>query len=105
MTKQWIGIEEAADKYQLSAKQIYKWSKGREVTFTEMDNYLLLDEESLVECIYRNIRISLAKEELDAREAELLKVNEERFFVLQMLKELISPYPYYNQNACRYDCE
>lgn len=91
MTKQWIGIEEAADKYQLSAKQIYKWSKGREVTFTEVDNYLLLDEESLVECIYRDIRISLAKEELDAREAELLKVNEERLFVLQMLKELTPP--------------
>lgn len=28
MAKQWIGIEEVADKYQLSAEQIYKWSKG-----------------------------------------------------------------------------
>lgn len=91
MIKQWIGIEEAADKYQLSAEQIYKWSKGSEVTFTEVDNYLLLDEESLVECLYRNIRISLAKEEFDARETELLKVNEERLFVLQMLKELTPP--------------
>lgn len=91
MTKQWIGIEEAADKYQLSAEQIYKWSKGSEVTFTEVDNYWLLDEDSLMECIYRNIRVSLAQEELDARAAELLKVNKERLFVLQMLKELTPP--------------
>lgn len=44
MAKQWIGIEKAVDKYQLSAEQIYKWSKGSEVTFTKVDNYLLLDE-------------------------------------------------------------
>lgn len=91
MAKQWIGIEEMADKYQLSAEQIYKWSKGSEVTFTKVDNYLLLDEDSLLGCIYRSIRISLAEEELDARAAELLKVNKERLFVLQMLKELTPP--------------
>lgn len=29
MTKQWIGIEEAADKYQISAEHIREWSKGK----------------------------------------------------------------------------
>lgn len=56
-----------------------------------MGNYLLLDEENLIECIHRNIQFSLTKEELDAQKAELLKVKKDKLFILELLKELAPP--------------
>ena len=47
-TKQWIGIEEAAKKYQVSSRRINTWCKKQEITCSEIDHYLMLDEDSLL---------------------------------------------------------
>lgn len=53
-TKQWIGIEEAAKKYQVSSRRINTWCKKQEITCSEIDHYLMLDEDSLLRCIERH---------------------------------------------------
>lgn len=88
MKRQWIGIEEAATKYQVSSRRIYKWCDKRKVTFTEIDDYLLLDENSLIEYIEHDIRCGLNREELQKRMEEELKQDKEKLFVLQSLKDL-----------------
>lgn len=87
-TKQWIGIEEAATKYQVSIRRIITWCKRQEIIYSEIDDYLMLDENSLTDCLERNIRFSLSEEEHKRRMDEKMKENEEEFFLLQSLKEL-----------------
>ena len=48
----------------------------------------MLDENSLTDCLERNIRFSLSEEEHKRRMDEKMKENEEEFFLLQSLKEL-----------------
>ena len=48
----------------------------------------MLDENSLTDCLERNIRFSLSEEEHKRRIDEKMKENEEEFFLLQSLKEL-----------------
>lgn len=86
--KQWIGIEEAARKYQVSSKRINTWCKRLEITCTEIDHYLVLDENSLQECIERNTQLCLTQKELEQREEKLIRESEEKLFILQSLKEL-----------------
>ncbi len=57
-TKQWIGIEEAATKYQVSTRRIITWCKRQEIIYSEVGDYLMLDENSLTDCLERNIRFS-----------------------------------------------
>ena len=87
-TKQWIGIEEAATKYQVSTRRIITWCKRQEIIYAEVGDYLMLDENSLTDCLKRNIRFSLSEEEHKRRMDEKMKENEEEFFLLQSLKEL-----------------
>ena len=87
-TKQWIGIEEAATKYQVSTRRIITWCKRQEIIYSEVGDYLMLDENSLTDCLERNIRFSLSEEEHKRRMDEKMKENEEEFFLLQSLKEL-----------------
>ena len=56
-TKQWIGIEEAATKYQVSTRRIITWCKRQEIIYSEVGDYLMLDENSLTDCLERNIRL------------------------------------------------
>ena len=35
-TKQWIGIEEAATKYQVSTRRIITWCKRQEIIYSEV---------------------------------------------------------------------
>lgn len=72
-TKQWIGIEEAAEKYQVSIRRINTWCKRQEITFTEIDHYLMLDENSLLECIERNTQLALTNEEFERRKEKTHK--------------------------------
>ena len=60
-TKQWIGIEEAAKKYQVSSRRINTWCKKQEITCSEIDHYLMLDEDSLLRCIERHTQLSLTQ--------------------------------------------
>ncbi|MEQ2517486.1 MULTISPECIES: hypothetical protein [Bacteroides] len=87
-TKQWIGIEEAAEKYQVSIRRINTWCKRQEITFSEIGHYLMLDENSLLECIERNIQLNLTKEEFERRKEKLIRENEENLFILQSLEPL-----------------
>ena len=87
-TKQWIGIEEAATKYQVSTRRIITWCKRQEIIYSEIGDYLMLDENSLTDCLERNIRFSLSEEEHKRRMDEKMKENEEELFLLQSLKEL-----------------
>ena len=87
-TKQWIGIEEAATKYQVSTRRIITWCERQEIIYSEVGDYLMLDENSLTDCLERNIRFSLSEEEHKRRMDEKMKENEEEFFLLQSLKEL-----------------
>lgn len=90
MTKQrqWISIEEAATKYQVPVSRVYNWCNKQEITFSEIDGYLLLDENSLIDCIERGIRLSLSQEELKKRMEEKLLESKEKLFLLRSLKEL-----------------
>lgn len=87
MTK-WISVEEAAERYQIPSRRIYEWRKRREVTFSSVSNLILLDEDSLVNCIQRNFRQSLSENEFKHRMDEKMKGREEDLFVFQSLKEL-----------------
>lgn len=87
-TKQWIGIEEAATKYQVSSKRIITWCKRQEIIYSEIADYLMLDENSLIDCLERNIRFCLSEEEHKRRIDKKMKENEEELFLLQSLKEL-----------------
>lgn len=79
-TKQWIGIEEAATKYQVSTRRIITWCERQEIIYSEVGDYLMLDENSLTDCLERNIRFSLSEEEHKRRMDEKMKENEEEFF-------------------------
>lgn len=48
----------------------------------------MLDENSLIDCLERNIRFCLSEEEHKRRIDKKMKENEEEFFLLQSLKEL-----------------
>ena len=87
-TKQWIGIEEAAKKYQVSSRRINTWCKKQEITCSEIDHYLMLDEDSLLRCIERHTQLSLTEKELEKRKERLIKESEEEIFLLQSMKEL-----------------
>lgn len=88
MARQWISIEKAAAKYQISGGRIYNWCCKRKVTFSEIDNDLFIDENSLMECLDRNIRFSLEQNELNRHMEEKLQASKENLFLLQSLKEL-----------------
>ena len=104
-TKQWIGIEEAATKYQVSTRRIITWCKRQEIIYSEVGDYLMLDENSLTDCLERNIRFSLSEEEHKRRMDEKMKENEEEFFLLQSLKELTPLIRLIIKGACRNDKE
>mgnify|MGYP000905636496 FL=1 len=87
-TKQLIGIEEAAKKYQVSSRRINTWCKKQEITYSEIDHYLMLDEDSLLRCIERHTQLSLTEKELEKRKERLIKESEEEIFLLQSMKEL-----------------
>lgn len=87
-TKQWIGIEEAAKKYQVSSRRINTWCKKQEIICSEIDHYLMLDEDSLLRCIERHTQLSLTEKELEKRKERLIKESEEEIFLLQSMKEL-----------------
>lgn len=88
MARQWISIEEATEKYQVPATSINKWRRNSEITFSQIDGYLLLDENSLTDCLERHIRFSLSAKELNEQMAARLREKEERFFILKSLKKL-----------------
>ncbi len=88
MARQWISMEEAAEKYQVPATSINKWRKNRKITFSQVGGYLLLDENSLMDCIERHIRFSLSAKELNEQMANKLREKEERFFISKSLKKL-----------------
>lgn len=87
-TKQWIGIEEAATKYQVSPKRIITWCERQEIIYSEIGDYLMIDESSLIDCLERRIRFCLSEEEHKRRIDDKMKENEEELFLLQSLKEL-----------------
>ena len=74
-TKQWIGIEEAATKYQVSTRRIITWCKRQEIIYSEVGDYLMLDENSLTDCLERNIRFSLSEEEHKRRMDDLVATH------------------------------
>lgn len=88
MTKQWIGIEEAAKKYQVTSQRIAKWCKQEQVTYSRVGQYQMIDEESLIACIERNKRLSLSAVELQCRTDQILRENEQELFLLRSMKEL-----------------
>ena len=47
-TKQWIGIEEAATKYQVSTRRIITWCERQEIIYSEVGDYLMLDENTSI---------------------------------------------------------
>ena len=65
-TKQWIGIEEAATKYQVSTRRIITWCERQEIIYSEIGDYLMLDENSLTDCLERNIRSVFPKKNTNA---------------------------------------
>ena len=65
----------------------------------------MLDENSLTDCLERNIRFSLSEEEHKRRMDEKMKENEEEFFLLQSLKELTPLIRLIIKGACRNDKE
>ena len=87
-TKQWIGIEEAATKYQVSTRRIITWCKRQEIIYSEVGDYLMLDENSLTDCLERNIRFSLSEEEHKRRMDEKMKENGKGFFPVTV-KDLV----------------
>ncbi|WP_291594011.1 hypothetical protein [Bacteroides sp.] len=87
-TKQWIGIEEAATKYQVSPKRIIAWCERQEIIYSEIGDYPMIDESSLIDCLERRIRFCISEEEHKRRIDNKLKENEEELFLLQSLKEL-----------------
>lgn len=88
MKKQWIGIEEAAEKYQVSSKRIHTWCEKKEIISSKIDHYLMLDENSLEECLERHKQLSLSDHELKCRMNKIIGENEEEVFILQSMKEL-----------------
>lgn len=104
-TKQWIGIEEAATKYQVSTRRIITWCKRQEIIYSEVGDYLMLDENSLTDCLERNIRFSLSEEEHKRRMDEKMKENEEEFFSTSIAERVDPIDPVNNKRACRNDKE
>lgn len=88
MKKQWIGIEEAAEKYQVSSKRIHTWCEKKEIISSKIDYYLMLDENSLEECLERHKQLSLSDHEFKCRMNKIIGENEEEVFILQSMKEL-----------------
>ena len=62
--------------------------KKQEITCSEIDHYLMLDEDSLLRCIERHTQLSLTEKELEKRKERLIKESEEEIFLLQSMKEL-----------------
>ncbi len=87
-TTKWISIKEASEKYNISAEKMRKWMDRQEVTYAQIETRLLVDEESLLRCIGRYVRQSIAEEELDERISELLREKEEKYFLCKSLLEL-----------------
>lgn len=85
---QWIGMQEAADRYQVASEHISQWCEKGEVTYSKIDGYLMIDEESLWACLERNLCLSLSEKELQQRMEKVVKENEEKAFVLQSLVEI-----------------
>ena len=104
-TKQWIGIEEAATKYQVSTRRIITWCERQEIIYSEVGDYLMLDENSLTDCLERNIRFSLSEEEHKRRMDEKMKENEEEFFSTSITERVNPIDPVNNKGACRNDKE
>lgn len=88
MTQQWIGIEEAAEKYQLTVKRINSFCNRKYITCTRIGNYTLVDENSLIENIEQYKQFSLTRKELLARREKIIETDQEELFILQSMKEL-----------------
>lgn len=89
MTKeQWIGMEEAAKKYQVVSEHIYKWCEKGEVTYSKIDEYIMIDENSLETCLQRHLCLSLSTEELQRQVDRIMKEHQDKTFILQSLTEL-----------------
>lgn len=88
MKKQWIGIEEAAEKYQVSSKQLSNWCEKQEVICSKIGHYWMIDENSFTVCLERNKQLSLSDYEFKCKMYKILGENEEELFLLNSLKEL-----------------
>lgn len=88
MTQQWIGIEEAAEKYQLTVKRINSLCNRKYITCTRIGNYTMVDENSLIENIEQYKQFSLTRKELLAQREKIIETDKEELFILQSMKEL-----------------
>ncbi len=89
---------------QVSTRRIITWCKRQEIIYSEVGDYLMLDENSLTDCLERNIRFSLSEEEHKRRMDEKMKENEEEFST--SITERVNPIdPANNKGACRNDKE
>lgn len=88
MKKQWIGIEEAAEKYQVSSKQLSNWCEKQEVICSKIGHYWMIDENSFTVCLERNKQLSLSDYEFKCKMYKIMGENEEELFLLNSLKEL-----------------
>ena len=91
MKKQWIGIEEAAEKYQVSSKQISTWCEKQEVICSKIGSYWMIDENNFTVCLERNKQLCLTDHEFKCKMYKIMGENEEELFLLNSLKEL-SPF-------------
>lgn len=87
-TTKWISIREASEKYDIPPEKMRVWMERQEVTYAQIGNRLLVDKDSLLRCIGRYVRQSIAEEELEERVAELLREKEEKYFLCKSLLEL-----------------
>ena len=88
MEKQWIGIEEAAEKYQVSSKRINEWCEKHEIISSKVDCCTMIHEDSLRKALEWNKKMSLCEYEFKCRLNKIMVENEEQLYVLKSLKEL-----------------
>lgn len=88
MEKQWIGIEEAAEKYQVSFKCINDWCEKQEIISSKVDCCTMIHEDSLRKALEWNKRMSLCEYEFKCKMNKIMEENEEQLYVLKSLKEL-----------------
>lgn len=87
MTK-WIGIENASDKYKVAGKRICQWCQRREIASSEIEGYLMIDEDSLLSRLELKKQEQIARAELDNKSAEIINGCKEDLFILSSMKEL-----------------
>lgn len=88
MEKQWIEIEEAAKKYQVSSKCINEWCERQEIISSKLDGCTMIEEGSLLKAIEWNKKMSFCEYKFKCRMNKIMGENEEQLYVLNSLKEL-----------------